>query len=240
MKLIFIRHGEPDYSSDTLTEKGRREAAFLGERVKDWKVDGFYVSCLGRARQTAEPLEKVLGRKAIVLDWLQEFRGKVDSKYSVKNGLPWDFAPSFWTGYPELFDKDRWYESKVMGPCAGAPSVKDVYLETCRELDNLLKKWGYEREKGYYRVTGNRDVTLVLVCHMGITFIMLSYLLGMAFPTLIHGCFLPPTSVTAVCSEEVEAGIAHFRCQGMGDVRHLHKNGAPISDCGYFTEVFQQ
>ena len=104
----------------------------------------------------------------------------------------------------------------------------------------MLKKWGYEREKGYYRVTGNRDVTLVLVCHMGITFIMLSYLLGMAFPTLIHGCFLPPTSVTAVCSEEVEAGIAHFRCQGMGDVRHLHKNGEPISDCGYFTEVFQQ
>ncbi len=26
MKLIFIRHGDPDYEHDTLTEKGIREA----------------------------------------------------------------------------------------------------------------------------------------------------------------------------------------------------------------------
>lgn len=26
MKIIFIRHGDPDYVNDTLTEKGRREA----------------------------------------------------------------------------------------------------------------------------------------------------------------------------------------------------------------------
>ena len=29
MRLLFIRHAEPDYSTDTLTEKGRREAALL-------------------------------------------------------------------------------------------------------------------------------------------------------------------------------------------------------------------
>jgi len=240
MRLLFIRHGEPDYTNDTLTEKGMREAAFLAERGKDWKIDGFYVSCLGRARRTAEPLEKALGRQAVVLDWLQEFRGRVDRKYGEKDGLPWDFLPAFWTGYPELYDKDRWYEAEVMQKSGDAPSVKEVYLETCRELDALLKQWGYEREKGYYRVKGNRDVTLVLVCHMGITFIMLSHLLGMAFPPLIHGCFLPPSSVTSVCSEEVEKGIAYFRCQGMGDVRHLYANGEPVSECGYFTEAFQK
>ena len=38
MKLVFIRHGEPDYTRDSLTEKGMREAAYLGERVKEWKV----------------------------------------------------------------------------------------------------------------------------------------------------------------------------------------------------------
>lgn len=26
MKIIFIRHAEPDYGTDTLTEKGRKEA----------------------------------------------------------------------------------------------------------------------------------------------------------------------------------------------------------------------
>ena len=28
MKIIFIRHGEPNYEIDSLTEKGWREAAF--------------------------------------------------------------------------------------------------------------------------------------------------------------------------------------------------------------------
>ena len=49
MRLIFIRHAEPDYSIDSLTEKGWREAKLLAERTKRWKVDEFYCSPLGRA-----------------------------------------------------------------------------------------------------------------------------------------------------------------------------------------------
>ena len=33
MKLIIIRHGDPDYEHDTLTEKGIREAKLLSERI---------------------------------------------------------------------------------------------------------------------------------------------------------------------------------------------------------------
>jgi len=33
MRIIFVRHGDPDYANDTLTEKGWREAALLAERV---------------------------------------------------------------------------------------------------------------------------------------------------------------------------------------------------------------
>ena len=32
MRLIFIRHGDPDYVHDTLTEKGKREAELLAQR----------------------------------------------------------------------------------------------------------------------------------------------------------------------------------------------------------------
>ena len=31
MRIIFVRHGDPDYEHDTLTEKGHREAALLGK-----------------------------------------------------------------------------------------------------------------------------------------------------------------------------------------------------------------
>ena len=55
MKLIFIRHGDPDYINDSLTEKGMREAEFLSERALNWKdeITHIYVSPLGRARKTA-------------------------------------------------------------------------------------------------------------------------------------------------------------------------------------------
>ena len=41
MRLIFIRHAEPDYEHDSLTEKGWREAKLLARRTKDWQVDEF-------------------------------------------------------------------------------------------------------------------------------------------------------------------------------------------------------
>ena len=31
MKIRFIRHGDPDYGNDTLTEKGRKEAQLLAK-----------------------------------------------------------------------------------------------------------------------------------------------------------------------------------------------------------------
>lgn len=239
MRLILIRHAEPDYETDSLTEKGIREAAYLGERVKDWKIDELYVSCLGRARKTAEPIETVLHKKAIVLDWLQEFRGVIDEKYGTENGIPWDLKTSLWTEIPQLYEKDHWYQAELMAPVKGQPSVEGVYQETCEKLDALLAEYGYLREGNLYRVKAHSDATLVLVCHMAITFMMLSHLLGTAFSPLMQGCFLPPSSVTVVNTEELEKGIASFRCQGMGDTRHLARHGEPISEVGYFGEVFQ-
>ena len=72
MRLIFIRHAEPDYSIDSLTEKGWREAKLLAERTKRWKVDEFYCSPLGRAKDTASFTLKECGREAVTCDWTKE------------------------------------------------------------------------------------------------------------------------------------------------------------------------
>ena len=53
MRMLFIRHGDPDYVHDTLTEKGRREAALLAEYAPKLNVGECYVSPLGRAQDTA-------------------------------------------------------------------------------------------------------------------------------------------------------------------------------------------
>ena len=52
MRLLIIRHGDPDYEHDTLTEAGRLEVQLLAERMKNTEVDDYYVSTMGRAKDT--------------------------------------------------------------------------------------------------------------------------------------------------------------------------------------------
>ena len=73
MKLLIIRHGDPNYTIDSLTEKGHREAELLAERIAPMDIAAYYVSPLGRAQATAEYTLKKCGRTAKTLDWLHEF-----------------------------------------------------------------------------------------------------------------------------------------------------------------------
>ena len=54
MRILLLRHGEPDYEKDSLTEKGKHEAELLSRRLEKYDIRDVYVSPLGRARETAE------------------------------------------------------------------------------------------------------------------------------------------------------------------------------------------
>ncbi len=64
MRILLIRHGDPDYINDCLTEKGRREASLLADLMEKETVKDFFVSPLGRARETASYTLKRLKRTA--------------------------------------------------------------------------------------------------------------------------------------------------------------------------------
>ncbi|MEE3419831.1 MAG: histidine phosphatase family protein [Lachnospiraceae bacterium] len=74
MRLLFVRHGDPDYEHDALTEKGRREAELLSRVIPEMGIREVYISPLGRARQTAEiGLQNVTVEKTTTVPWLMEF-----------------------------------------------------------------------------------------------------------------------------------------------------------------------
>ena len=111
MRLIFIRHAEPDYEHDSLTEKGWREAKLLAVRTKSWQVDDFYVSPLGRAQDTASFTLLEQGKTAAVMDWLHEFQGALpDGNGGTR--LCWDLMPAVWTAQPETRRSCRAQTSK--------------------------------------------------------------------------------------------------------------------------------
>lgn len=78
MRLLFIRHGDPDYARDGLTDRGKREAELLARYIAEEKIDIMYKSPLGRAKETAAYVEQALHKEAETLDWLQEFPAKLD------------------------------------------------------------------------------------------------------------------------------------------------------------------
>lgn len=234
MKLLIMRHGEPDYANDSLTGKGRREAALLAERLCTLRIDDFYVSPLGRARDTAAATLERLGREARTLDWLQEFRGKVVDPKTGQRSYAWDFMPQYWTRCPELMDMERWRDN----PLVATGDSGRVYDETAAGLDALLGEYGYRREGCLYRTEDNSDATVALFCHFGVGMAMLSHLLRIPLYLLLHGFIMAPSSVTTLVTEERLPGEVWFRCVGLGDTSHLYAGDEPVSHFGRYREHY--
>lgn len=260
MRIIFVRHGEPDYANDTLTPKGWREAELLSERIKNWDVDAFYTSPLGRAKDTASCTLKKMGREAVELPWMKEFGYAIDDPVTGRHGVPWDFVPSFWTPQEAMHDLDKWAETEVMQQ---NPQIVPAYQEVVQKLDELLASYGYDRDHYFYRTKEKEEhfmagtvapgstfaaseekeqsagPVIVIFCHLGITCLVLSHLLNIPFPLLVHGFFMPPSSITVVNSEERWGNEAYFRVQTIGDVHHLLSGGEPLSSAGSFVKAFE-
>ena len=238
MRLIFIRHGEPDYSIDSLTEKGFREAEFLSDRVAEWDITQIYCSPLGRAKDTASPSLKKLNRQAVTCEWLREFHAPIEDEMMGRTDkVPWDFYPEFMNDNPDLFHLENWKNNPVLAKGA----VGTEYERVCENFDRLLSEYGYVREGYRYTIKedAKKDATLVFFCHLGVSCALISHLINTTPSQLWQGFFLAPTSVTVLASEERTEGNAYFRCQVMGDTSHLRMNGEEVSYYGYFTEPFQ-
>lgn len=276
MRLIFIRHGDPDYTIDSLTPKGEREAVALQRRVKKWmtfasyasgKAGGgapispdtydFFVSPLGRAIRTAEIALLGTGREAEVLPWLQEFFYRVKDPVTGQDRIAWDWLPAWFAQKEQLplKDPDEWTNTAVMQ----SGDIAKYYKMVCDGLDAVLARYGYTPDStlpGVYRTDGTHcqgyllekstqtykewhdGRVAVFFCHLGVMFAAISHLLAMSPVVLWQSCFVAPTSLTILASEEREPGTAAFRIQALSDTEHLHDAEEDISASGYFTDVF--
>lgn len=234
MRLVIVRHGDPDYSIDSLTETGWREAALLVPRMEKLNAKAFYVSPLGRARDTASLTMKALGKEAEILPWLREFAPKVIKPHREKGGVAWDWLPQDWTKDARFFDRDRWFEPERMASAGVEQEAKWVYSE----LDKLLASYGYVREGESYRAERPNKETIVFFCHFGLECVLLGHLLNISPMALWHGTCAAPTSVTILNTEERREGIAYFRMATFGDTSHLYAADQEPAFAARFCEVF--
>lgn len=234
MKILIIRHGDPDYEIDSLTEKGHREAALLADRISEMDIKSFYVSPLGRAQDTACYTLRKMNRTAVTKEWMREFHAPVKDIESGEERLPWDQLPAYWTSVPDYYDKDKWHTVPMMADGNVINEAKRVY----DGLDEIIAEHGYVREGNIYRaVKPNRD-TIALFCHFGVECVMLGHLLGVSPMVMWHGFCAAPTSVTVLTTEERRNGIAYFRMNTFGDTGHLYAGNEPPAFAARFCETF--
>lgn len=259
MKFLIIRHGDPDYSIDSLTEKGWREAELLAERLEKAEITAFYASPLGRAQHTAKPtldrIETNSGSrpKLEILEWLREFPASIDlemTKYGAPEGTPnlkcpWNMPTKFWSEQPEFFTPE-WRENPIYNN--PACKVADVYERVVDGFRELAMSHGYARRMnpdaspGYiYDVAAdiNSNAVIALFCHLGLGNALLSAITGIPLPLFWKSFFLPTSSVTTVLMEEnpLFPNQPQARVIGLGDVSHLYAGGEPTSPSGLSCKI---
>jgi len=135
MKLILVRHGETDenaakvsqgHLNTPLTEKGRKQAKEVAEKLKDEKIDLCYCSDLDRCLDTTKEIVKFHPHLKIVL--AKELREQAKGK---SEGQPHEkvYAKFDQTNVPyHLWDYD------------GGETLVEVFDRVVSFVDSLKKK----------------------------------------------------------------------------------------------------
>lgn len=235
MRIMIVRHCDPDYSIDSLTEKGWREAELLADRLSKLEYKSIYCSPLGRAKDTASVTLKRIGRSAEIKPWLREFYSPVeDPETGDKRDYCWDLMPRYWTSIKDMYDINRWSNTPIMRP----GQIDKTYKWVTDGLDSILAENGYVRKDNVYIAERSNRDTLLFFCHFGVECVMLSHLTGASPMIYWHHFVAAPSSVTTLYTEEREKGIASFRCSQFGDISHLYAAGEEPSFSARFCETF--
>ena len=220
MRIIFVRHGEPDYEHDCLTERGRVQAKAAAERLREEGIEEIWSSPLGRAAETAAAASEVLGLPVKTLDWMRELRwGSIDGTPLPRNGHPWDLADLLaaegfdltdpaWRGHP-YFSNNR--------VTAETDNVE-------RQTDGWLLSLGYERRGAYYRCVrpDDRQKTVALFSHGGSSAAAMGHILNLPFPYACGLFHLEFTGITVIRLDRNPGKQALPCLELANDGRHIH------------------
>ena len=234
MKILIIRHAEPVYEKNTLTEKGFLEADALGLYHRNLPFDEIYSSPLPRAKLTAEAFLKYHPKTDLkIADWLQEFVHPVKVSYCSEEVLNWDFYPRYFYEERDLFN-DAYFNH----PWMKSADIRSAYENVVSSFDRVLEKNGYIRNGRRYDAVNSNEKTLIFFCHFGMMSVLLSHLLNIPYVVLCQQFECQPTGITTIVSEEREKGIVQFRLLRYSDITHLHIQNIEPSFHGRFCETF--
>lgn len=217
MRLIFVRHGHPDYKNDVLTDLGKIQAEAVRERLKDEKVDEIYTSSSGRAFQTGQYIADMFGLDITKLPFMCEISwGAISGEEIPCGGQPWNVSDFVVSYGGNLMDYD-WENGEIFSDNKVCERVKFVV----DNFEEWIKTQGYQREGRYYRATETNNKTIVLTSHGGSSTAVLSRLLNLPFPYLCAILHPEFTSVSIIDFHGEKGELFQPRIELLNDYRHI-------------------
>lgn len=220
MRIIFVRHGEPDYEKDCLTETGKRQAAAAAIRLEREGIEEIYASPMGRASETASFTARRLGLPVHTLDYMHEISW--GGPGIPQEGHPWTLSD--WMISRENFDFYR--EDWRQHPYFRGNKAVDCLEAIGGKFDGFLREQGYRHEGTRYYCDTDRQKTVAVFSHGGSGACVLSHLLALPFP---YVCTVMPYDFTSVIILEfpVRRGeYVHPRIELFNDAAHIGATGA--------------
>ena len=215
MRIIFVRHGEPNYEKDCLTETGKKQAAAAAIRLEREGIEEIYASPQGRASQTAAYTAERLGLPVRTLDYMHEISW--GGPGIPQEGHPWTLSD--WMISREDFDfyREDWRQHPYFKGNAAVRYLDEISVK----FDAFLREQGYRHEGTRYYCETDRQKTIALFSHGGSGACVLSHLLALPFP---YVCTVMPYEFTSVIILEfpVRKGeYVHSRIELFNDAAHI-------------------
>lgn len=220
MRIVFVRHGHPDYAKDCLTELGRQQAAACAEKMLDENIQKIYSSTCGRAFETAKFTAERIGLDVIPLEFMREIHwGKKDESSDLfDSGHPWNTAEQL--SQNEGFDllRDDWRSHKYFSGNIVVDSVDKV----SQGFSDWIKQFGYEfSDDGKLHCERECNDIVALYSHGGSGAAVLSKLFDLPFPYVCLTYAMNFTSITVVDIPSRPGSVVIPRLIRLNDDKHV-------------------
>lgn len=220
MRMIFVRHGEPDYERDCLTEEGKRQAMAAANRLAHFELSDIYSSPQGRAMETAEYTAKLIGKPVKKLEFMREISW--GGPNIPENGHPWTLGGRMMLEEEDLFATD-W----TRHPYFEGNKATTCFSEVTEKLDAFLGSQGYVHEGKRFFCKTDEKKTIALFSHGGSGACALSHILGLPFPYVLAVMPYGFTSLTVIDLPTIKEGPVYPWLERFNDVTHLERAEAP-------------
>ena len=222
MRIVFVRHGYPDYKRDCLTDIGHLHAEAAAVRLADEPFAKIFSSTCGRAVETAEHIAAKHNLPIESFDFMREITwGPIEGEeLPYQNGYPWVVTTAMVSQGASLMDPE-W----MSGEYFSNNSVKFLVENIGVEFDKLLATLGYERDGLYYRVTKENQDTVAMVSHGGSSAAALAHLLNLPFPFICENIRHKFTAITVLALNGKPGDLVSPRIEILNDSRHIKPIG---------------